>query len=177
MKMRPVALLLFLCASGPAWAEVRHCVAGDGTSVFTDRRCEDIGAIERRVTGPAAASAPVRRDSCPRTLQDLVFEVTTAIDTRDVNRLAGVYGWTGMSNSAGYAMMDRLQAIVARPLVDVVPVYPGEANATGGDYFPQTTTRRSPVALRLEQTLTDGMTPSHTVLGLRRGFGCWWVTL
>ena len=177
MKTRPIALLLFLCASGPACAEVRHCVAGDGTSVFTDRRCEDIGAVQRRAPGPAAPGAPVRRDSCPRTLQDLVFEVTTAVDTRDVNRLAGVYGWSGMSNSAGYALMDRLQAIVARPLVDVVPVYPGEVSATGGDYFPQTTTRRAPVALRLEQTLANGTTPSRTVFGLRRGFGCWWVTL
>jgi hypothetical protein len=31
--------------------------------------------------------------------------------------------------------------------------------------------------LRLEQTLANGSTPSHTVLGLRRSFGCWWVSL
>lgn len=176
MMTRCIALLL-LSASGSVAAEVRHCVAADGTSVFTDRRCADIGAVEGRAPDHAIARAPVRRDSCPRTLQDLVFEVTTAVDTRDVNRLAGVYGWTGMSNSAGYALMDRLQAIVARPLVDVVPVYPGEATPTGGDYFPQTTTRTAPVALRLEQTLANGTTPSRTVFGLRRGFGCWWVTL
>src|SRR5215218_8844018 len=125
MRMRPIALLVLLCASLPACAEVRHCVAADGTSVFTDRRCEDIGAVQRRAPGPAATAPAARRDGCPRTLHDLVFEVTTAVDTRDVNRLAGVYGWTGMSNSAAYALMDRLQAIVARPLVDVEPVYPG----------------------------------------------------
>ena len=176
MKTQWLALLL-LCAGGSACAEVRHCVAADGTSVFTDRHCEDIGAVQRRQQAPASAHAGTHRGGCPRTLQDLVFEVTTAIDTRDVNRLAGVYGWTGMSNSAGYALMDRLQAIVARPLVDIVPVYPGESAPTGGDYFPQTTTRRAPVALRLEQTLANGMTPSRTVLGLRRGFGCWWVAL
>jgi hypothetical protein len=82
-----------------------------------------------------------------------------------------------MSNSAGYALMDRLQAIVARPLVDIVPVYPGDGSPTGADYYPQEAVHRTPVAMRLEQTLSNGTTPSRTVLGLRRGFGCWWVAL
>ena len=175
MKMQCLTLFL-LAISGSAYAEVRHCVAADGTSVFTDRRCEDIGAVQRRPQAQPITGSHAHRDSCPRTLQDLVFEVSTAIDTRDVNRLAGVYGWTGMSNSAGYALMARLQAIVARPLVDIVPVNAGDS-AAGDDYFPQATVRRAPVALRVEQTLSNGTTPSRTVFGLRRGFGCWWVTL
>ena len=169
--------ILLLASSGPACAEVRHCVAADGTSIFTDRRCEDIGAVQRRQQTPVDTAARPLRVGCPRTLQDLVFEVSNAIDTGDANRLAGVYAWSGMSTSAGYALMDRLQAIVDRPLVDVVPVYSGDASATGGDYYPQATVRRAPVAMRLEQTLANGTTPSRTVLGLRRGFGCWWVTL
>ena len=79
-----------------------------------------------------------------------------------------------MSNRSGYAVMGRLGAIVKRPLVDIVPMRPG---APEDDYYPQTTVRRSPIALRLEQTLANGSTPSRTVLGLRRHFGCWWVTL
>lgn len=170
-------LLLMLCASGPACADVRHCIAADGTSVFTDRRCEDIGAVERRAQTPAEAPAHPLRAGCPRTLQDLVFEVSNSIDTRDVNRLAGVYAWSGMSSRAGYALMDRLQAIVDRPLVDIVPVYPGDASATGGDYYPQATVHRTPVAMRLEQTLANGTTPSRTVLALRHALGCWSVAL
>jgi hypothetical protein len=46
-----------------------------------------------------------------------------------------------------------------------------------GDYYPQTTVRTPPVALRVEQTLANGSTPSHTVFGLRRHFDCWWVSL
>ena len=34
-----------------------------------------------------------------------------------------------------------------------------------------------PVALRLEQTLSNGHTPSRTVLSLRRQYNCFWVTL
>ena len=175
-SMRWLACLL-LCACGPACAEVRHCISADGTSVFTDRRCTDIGAVERRQQAPVEAATRPLRAGCPRTLQDLVFELSTAIDTRDVNRLAGIYAWSGMSNSAGYALMARLQAIADRPLVDIVPVYPGDESPTGTDYYPQDAVRRSPVAVRVEQTLSDGMTPSRTVLGLRRGFGCWWVAL
>lgn len=175
-KTRWLACLL-LCTCGPAGAEVRHCISADGTSVFTDRRCKDIGAVERRQQPAANAATRPLRAGCPRTLQDLVFEVSSAIDTRDVNRLAGVYAWSGMSNSAGYALMGRLQAIVDRPLVDIVPVYPGDGSLTGTDYYPQDSVRRAPVAMRLEQTLSNGTTPSRTVLGLRRGFGCWWVAL
>jgi hypothetical protein len=62
----------------------------------------------------------------------------------------------------------------------VTAIYAGNTDAppgTGGDYYPQFTTRRAPVAIRLEQTLANGSTPSHTVLGLRRHLGCWWVSL
>jgi len=31
------------------------------------------------------------------------------------------------------------------------------------------------VALRVEQTLANGSTPSRSVFGLHRHFGCWWI--
>ena len=167
-------LLLFLCfAAFPAAAVVRRCVAADGTLVFTDRRCADVGAVERAPTdtAPAIANQPGYRSACPRTLRDLVDELQVAIDTRDVNRLAAMYQWAGLSSASAYRVMDRLEAIVDRPLVDIGPVY------SGGDaqYATESTPRRAPVALRLEQTLANGSTPSRTVLGLRRALGCWWV--
>jgi hypothetical protein len=172
---RLLLLSLLCCAALPAHAAVRRCTAADGTAVFTDRRCADIGAVER-VPRAAVPAARLHRSTCSRSLQDLVYELTTAIDSRDVNRLAGIYQWTGMSTRAGYAVMDRLQRIVDRPLVDMVPVFPG-GDTPSGDYYPQVTVRRAPVALRLEQTLANGSTPSQSVLGLRQALGCWWVTL
>jgi hypothetical protein len=78
-------------------------------------------------------------------------------------------------------VMDRLDAIARRPLLDVSPVSAEpEADTTigpGAADVPRTTVRRPPVGLRLEQTLANGITPSQTVLGLRRHFGCWWITL
>jgi hypothetical protein len=168
--------LLLLAACASAHAQVRRCTASNGATVFTDRRCQDVGAVERLPQASAASGARLYRSSCSRNLQDLVYELTTAIDSRDVNRLAGIYQWTGTSTSTGYALMQRLDAIAQRPLVDIVPVYPASAEGED-DYFPQTTVRRRPIGLRLEQTLANGSTPSHTVLGLRRSFGCWWVSL
>jgi hypothetical protein len=164
-------------------AEVHRCTTPGGDSVYTDKRCEDIGAIERR---PQASNAPagasrLYRSSCSRTLQDLVYELTAAIDSRDVNRLAGVYDWNGMSTQTAYAIMGRLDAIAQRPLVDVLPVVPRVPDEDGtlvdGEYYPQVAVRRAPVGLRLEQTLGKSATPSRTVLGLRKYMDCWWIRL
>lgn len=173
MPTRPILLLVLCCAALPAGAVVRRCVAADGTLVFTDRRCADVGAVERAAadTTPAIDLRPGYRSACPRTLRDLVDELQVAIDTRDVNRLASIYQWTGLSNADAYRVMDRLQAVVDRPLADISPVY-GGGQASANDPTPH----RAPVALRLEQTLSNGSTPSHAVFGLRRALGCWWIT-
>lgn len=183
----PDSLLLCLLVMAAAWcwptsvdAQVRHCVGPDGTSIFTDRRCPDIGSVERPGREPATQPGPTGRGrgpraSCARNLQDLVYEITTAIDTKDANRLASVYHWPGLSGSQGYQVMARLDGITRRPLVDIVPVMPASPDGADGDLYPQTSVRRAPVALRLEQTLANGSTPSRTVFGLQRYFGCWWI--
>jgi hypothetical protein len=166
-----------------ARAEVHRCTTPNGESVYTDKSCSAIGAIDRRpqsAAGPAGASR-LYRSSCSRTLQDLVYELTSAIDSRDVNRLAGVYDWNGMSTSSAYQVMDKLDAIAQRPLVDVVPVLPQVPDVDGtlvdGEYYPQDAVRRAPVGLRLEQTLGKSAAPSRTILGLRKYMDCWWVRL
>lgn len=185
-----------------AFAQVRRCVTPDGRAIFTDRACADINALERVPRQEASGAASrVYRSGCARSLQDLVFEMTTAIDTRDANRLAGIYHWAGMPGSTGYAIWSRLDAIANRPLVDVAPVMPGtpeplpiptdgdvqgvntdapvehtnNAATIDGDLYPQTTVRRAPIGLRVEQTLGKSGTPSRTVFGLTRHFGCWWI--
>lgn len=177
------AALLSTVPATKARAEVHRCTTPGGESVYTDKRCEAIGAVERvphASTGPAGASR-LYLSSCSRTLRDLVYEVTAAIDSRDVNRLAGVYDWNGMSTGTAYGIMGKLDAIAQRPLVDVVPVVPRVPDEDGilvdGEYYPQVAVRRAPVGLRLEQTLGNSATPSRTVLGLRRYMDCWWVRL
>lgn len=183
------ALMLCLPWGSSAQAQVRRCTTPDGTAVFTDQKCAELGASDRLPRASSEARGlRLRQVGCSRNLQDLVYEMTTAIDAQDANRLASVYHWVGISSSGADSVMSRLDAIVHRPLVDIIPVTarPPEAvdNADGsrndsgtGDYYPQTTVRAPPIALRVEQTLANGSTPSHTVFGLRRHFDCWWVSL
>jgi hypothetical protein len=186
-----VALLLLACACWPraAVAQVRECVGSDGSLVYTDRHCADIGGTER----PASQAAPgidglrPSRSSCSRSVQDLVYSLSSAIQSGDANQIAGMYDWAGMTTANGYRLMARLQAIAMRPLVDVQPMYAGGASEYGDDIveFDQDTgamvsrRARKPrlVGLRVEQTLGNGTTPSRTVFGLRKQLGCWWVRL
>jgi len=178
-----MAASLSIVPATNARAEVHRCTTTGGESVYTDKPCSAIGAIDRlprTQAGPAGASR-LYRSSCSRTLQDLVYELTSAIDSRDVNRLAGLYDWAGMSSSRANDIMDRLDAIAQRPLVDVLPVMPRAPDEDGalvdGEYYPQDTVRRAPVGLRLEQTIGKSAAPTRTVLGLRRYMDCWWVRL
>ena len=168
--------------SGGSLAQVRRCTLPDGTTLYTDRTCAVLGAADRPPPRTAVDMGGVRgtRGGCARNLQDLVYEMTTAIDASDVNRLAGVYDWVGASSSSAAKLMDRLDLVTKRPLVDIVPVTastPSSGSEPAPDLYPQTTVRRPPVALRVEQTLANGSTPSRTVFGLRRHLGCWWITL
>ena len=181
MRYRPVMLWSSLLLAAGLWplptpAQVRRCVIPDAGTVYTDRRCADIGGVERLPDeGATGGVRQAYRGGCARNLQDLVFEITTAIDSHDANRLASLYHWTGMSSRQGYAVMARLDGVVQRPLVDIAPVMPASAEGVDGDLYPQTTVRRAPVGLRIEQTLTNGSTPSHTVFGLHRHLDCWWI--
>lgn len=197
MHFRFSCLLALACATGCLWsaradAQIKRCIAPDGQVIFTDRACADVGGTDRPsppVHSPVYGGKRWAR-GCSRSLRDLVFEVTAAIDSRDVNRLAAVYNWTGMSSRNGYAVLGRLETIAERPLLDVSAVMPAprlSVDAAGGmtvsgaldaqDYPGATVVHEGPVGLRVEQTLSNGSTPSRTTFGLRRHMGCWWIVL
>jgi hypothetical protein len=198
MLLRPLPLLVLACTLAAlcpqvARADVRRCVTASGQTIFTDRMCSEVDAVERPAHVDAPPAAAVRRvGGCARTLQDLVFEVNGAIETRDANRLAGVYHWPGTSADEGYRIWTRLDVVANRPLVDIVPVMPNRpdpgsentsndadpaapARPVDAELYPQTAVRRNPVALRVEQTLDHSATPARTVFGLTHYFGCWWL--
>ena len=112
-----VLLVLAMTATPPAQAQVRRCSLPDGQTVFTDRRCDEVGGVDRLPRQEASTSGLRRsyRGGCARNLQDLFYEVTSAIDGRDANRLASVYHWAGMSSADAYRTLSRLDAIAQRP--------------------------------------------------------------
>ena len=120
-------------APAPAAAQVTRCERPDGSAAFTDRGCAAVGAVERAAGGDRPGRR-MYRGGCARNVQDLLFEMTSAIDSRDANRLAGVYHWTGMSSRGAVTVMSQLDDVVNKPLVDIVPVLPSARRAHGGLY-------------------------------------------
>ncbi|WP_256643519.1 DUF4124 domain-containing protein [Stenotrophomonas sp. 9(2022)] len=185
-------LVLLSAASIDAHAQstrLNRCTDAQGQSVYTDRPCDSVGAQSRRPPPPPAGST-LQRDSlgasCPRRLSELVQALHDAVNTQDVNRLSTLYLWSAVSDAGAQRILGQLESVVRRPLVDVVPVYPQQDDevqpdgsqspaAQGSD--PGTPVARHPVGLRLEQTLPGSAARAATVLGLRRQYGCFWITL
>jgi len=189
-----LSLLLVLLSSASIDAHAQstrlnRCTDAQGQSVYTDRPCDSVGAQSRRPPPPPAGST-LQRDSlgasCPRRLSELVQALHDAVNTQDVNRLSTLYLWSAVSDAGAQRILGQLESVVRRPLVDVVPVYPqgdqqlpleeGQSPAAQGS-DPEPAAPRHPIGLRLEQTLPGSAARAATVLGLRRQYGCFWITL
>jgi hypothetical protein len=182
--------------------QINRCTDAQGRTVYGDRRCEDMGASTRLPAHRSSGQSGLYRDSCARRLSDLVGQIQSASDARDVNRLAGVYWWSGLSSAAAGKVIERLDAILQRPLVDIAPVFPEPAayvppepapftyadgtlvDGSRPQYSPDTSQvtatpyqRPRPIGLRLEQTLANSATPARTTLWLRRQYNCFWISL
>lgn len=150
-----LVLTLAAAASAPTAAPAqdpvpRRCIGPGGNTIYTDRPCETLGATARLPRGGApAARAGGGRGGCARTLQELVYAITNAIDTRDANRLGEVYHWVGHDQTSGYRVLDRLQAIVDRPLVDIVPLRAAAAPTEPSGAAPPTAAEPSAAAAPL----------------------------
>lgn len=186
-------LLLSLCSvSSIVHAQsprLNRCTDAQGQSVYTDRPCDSVGA-RSRLPPPAPTGSTLPRDTlgarCPRRLSELVEALRTGIVSNDVNRLSSLYLWGAVSDAGAQRILGQLESLARRPLVDVVPVYPrqdqvavpeeGQSPAAQGS-DPEPPAVRHPVGLRLEQTLPGSVSRASTVLGLRRQYGCFWITL
>lgn len=167
-------------------AQVRRCTGPDGGTIYTDRSCQALGAVASTARPGAAAGSQLPRISCQRNLRGLIQELGYAIHQRDTNRLAGLYHWSGLSHSGGYQMLERLDAIAQRPLIDITaqrPAQPVLAPAqqefsgwVSARDIPTAAPQRAPTSLRVDQSGNGGGTV-QTVFGLRRHLDCWWVSL
>ncbi|MFZ7096848.1 hypothetical protein ACOPJQ_01720 [Luteimonas dalianensis] len=192
-----LTLLATLPRQAPAQAQINRCTAPDGTSIYTDRECSALGAVERLPRDRSEAANTARRNAyrggCARSIHQLIQEMTLAIDASDVNRLAALYHWPGTSHGAGHRLMDRLDRIARVPVIDIVaeraatPVAAAEQPGISATFASTLqvrrrtpaapTTRSPPVALRVHQSAGTGAAPSRTRFALRQHLGCWWVSL
>lgn len=189
------ALLCVPCVSHAQAQRVNRCTNAQGQSVFTDRSCDAVDATARTPRGePSVGNTGIYRAGCARRLSELTEQIRQAVSLQDVNRLSSIYLWGNVSNATANQIIGRLESVVQRPLVDIAPVYPSVAepaeplvlppdpdaaavNAPAVEAAPPVPSRPRPVGLRLEQTLGNSATPARTVFGLRRQYGCFWITL
>lgn len=176
---------------------LQHCVDADGVTIFTDKRCSDLQAVQQAEPPrrPEPPGVLVRVRSCARSQDDFLQGVRTALESRDVNRLADYYHWTGMDTASGYRLMDRLGAFSDRQLVDVqlVSSLEPEADGRGGSsperevIDPFDTTGAETLAptpapahpadlLRVDQVGSgEDLAIQATFFHLRNNAGCWWM--
>ncbi|HCV95508.1 MAG TPA: hypothetical protein DGV23_01945, partial [Stenotrophomonas sp.] len=137
MKTLVFVALCALCLPAPASAQaqrVNRCTNAQGQTVFTDRRCDALGATERMpARTPTVGNTGIYRAGCARRLSELTGQIRDAVSLQDVNRLSSIYLWNNVSNATANSIIGRLEAVVQRPLVDIAPVYPASDDSAGAD--------------------------------------------
>jgi hypothetical protein len=188
-----LALLALLLTASPtvgAADGIRRCVDADGGTIYTDRACDSLDAVEAKprpaptesvsITGGGAriveSSGPVRSD-CARRTDTLLFDIRRAIEQGNVNHLAGVYHWPGTSGRSARYVMDRLQTLADHPGATVELVYPEVTPVLDDpESFPPGTPTEDPQAVRVTESAFDGTVPLlDQQLRLVRNAECWWV--
>ncbi len=154
--------VIFIMASAelPAKSAIHRCIDKDGVHVFADRSCSDLGVHE--FDTPLAL--PSLLDGCSREVEMLESWIRAALDSGDINHLAGLYHWTGATPYKVETQMPYLQELTQRSLIDIEI----DSAYVDGIYLP--------VRIWLEQH--DPKRPDTTI---RSGFflvqsaGCWWL--
>lgn len=142
--------LLFAAAPVAAQTDVHRCVGKDGSPVFTDQPCANLGA--RSIAPPAASSAAAPEGTSPSTgllcAQDMAtlrVAVAQAFNLRDANRIGGLTLWTGYGSGGAVENIRNLDTVVKQTLlslegdeadgIDAVTRIPGAGGASHHVHF------------------------------------------
>lgn len=141
-----LAAMLPLSQPVRAGGGIQRCESADGSAVYTDRACATLGAKAVPISGELltriardeaanpsmsdayadASTAPtistVARRSpsagCARTTTQLSMDLQGSLALHDVNRLAESYHWVGQSHQQAQQLMQRLDQLAARSLLE-----------------------------------------------------------
>jgi hypothetical protein len=179
-----IALLGGLAEVASAGDGIRRCVGPDGNSIYTDQPCAQFDAVDRTPppSPPAATNRqgdPVTvRSDCARRTDTLLFELRRAIESQNVNQLAGLYHWPGISGRGARGIMQRLQQLVDRPQASVELVFPDTTPVLDmPEAFPAGTPPEDPVGVRIAVSLPGEFSAGvGQELRLVQHAGCWWVS-
>ena len=193
---RKCVCLLFalVLATGTAAAQSRpkHCVTDTGKEIRTDRPCAAFDGQEQRSDGNAQSSAADRRLSaarassyrpiCAKTIEDLSYTLSAALDARDVNRFSSVYHWVGVSNVRALAVLNKFEKMMTRPVVDIEMTGGSSGGVSWsedaeGYLLPVEHSPRPPSGLRVRQMKAGVNATESTKFRIVKHFGCYWLSM
>jgi hypothetical protein len=165
-------MLLFaaLCIAGstqlPAQAGISRCIDENSIPVFSDRSCISLGIREHDALPevPPPLALPSLLQGCSRQVDMLEIWVRAALESGDLNHLAGLYHWADATSHTVDTVLPNLQELIRLSLIDIET----ESGYFDGVY--------QPVRLWLDQH-----DPEHPGMTIRTGFflvfnaGCWWL--
>ena len=168
---RPCMLLVaWLAVLGVGMASgesaIYRCIGENDVPIFSDRTCSVLGASDHYSEfGESVALDPTSvRHDCSRRIDTLQTRVRIALETGDVNQLAGLYHWMDATMDAAELLMSEFKIISNRHLVNI------EVESLELDGI------EHPAMLWMDQYGMDR--PGQTI---RTGFslvmasGCWWL--
>ncbi|NEZ03090.1 hypothetical protein G4Y73_02870 [Wenzhouxiangella sp. XN201] len=135
-------------------------------TIFTDRACNALRTQDRveEPVRPAVLNPPSPHHDCSRQIELFHAQVSAALDSGDVNKLSGLYHWMEDTPNSANILMDELQVISSRRLVDVEV----ESIELDGE--------EQPTRLWLDQYVPER--PGQTIrtdFKLVMNGGCWWL--
>ncbi|MBP7370528.1 MAG: hypothetical protein KA902_03725 [Arenimonas sp.] len=182
-------LALYFCSSSLHAQDLRRCVRDDGSLVFTDKSCSE-SEVEKQVVQDLPIAQPGKKivplpESCSHSTDELLYNVRTAITMQDVNQLAKYYHWVDLSSTQAENILNRLELVVAKPLVDIRIIRSGQdhndddlADLTDLAVEFQSVLpvqQQSAVALKVIQYRANSTELESTQFMLKRHFNCWWI--
>lgn len=153
----PVLIVLAaLVVASPAGAQSRlnRCLDEAGHSVFTDLRCEDLGAAPYPSRDGAHERFATMPHGCAIDRRELQRRLQHALDRSDPNALAASYHWPGIGRRQALSVMRRLERLAEEAAV--AQIEPGAAED-------------------VQFLLRGNDHPEPARFALARHAGCWWI--
>ncbi len=169
--------------------DIRRCVKNDGTVTFTDKSCNDDEIEKQRASQNSAVNSNKKKifsapPACNKTVDDLLYSVRIAIDSHDVNQLAKNYHWANVSNQQANNIFNRLENIVAKPLIDIrllqssTPLIKEQIPDIDSTVDTQSTIEapKNSYAIKIVQSAVSASNQQQsTTFKLQQNYGCYWL--
>lgn len=172
-----------LLACAPlAHAQVYRCIGAHGEPVYSGQPCDGTPVGAQR--DAAAGQARIFGNVCPATPEALRRAINDAFQDHDVNLMAGLILWRGVSQGSARATLRSLADWLDQPLAGIASVFAIVPPSTG--YGPEppysagapaavATSAPPPVPIGF-QVSTGGGNGGTRDFGITESGGCWWLT-